>query len=313
MSLTPQAVAVSRSSSLRRRWVLRGALLLLPAAACVAAPLVAATIELERCVRTTDIAYADGARRKLDVYQPRGTANAPVIVFFYGGRWLSGTKAWYRLLAGALTARGYVVVVPDYRLYPEVRFPDFLIDGAKALRWTHDNVATFGGDPQRMFVMGHSAGAHIAAMLALDPQWLDGVGLDAARDIAGLIGISGPYDFLPLRDPTLVEIFGGANRPATQPISFAEGRRPPALLVTGDADSVIDPGNSTRLADRLRHNGNEATEVIYRRLGHMTVLAGFAPLLSSFLPILNDVDAFVARVRPSAPQRVSAYVGAAMP
>ena len=257
-------------------------------------------------MRTTDISYADGARRKLDVYQPRGAANAPVIVFFYGGRWLSGTKDWYRLFAAALAARGYVVVVPDYRLYPEVKFPDFLMDGAKALRWTHDNVATFGGDPQRMFVMGHSAGAYIAAMLALDPQWLDGAGLDAARDIAGLIGISGPYDFLPLRDPTLIDIFGGANRPDTQPISFADGRKPPALLVTGDADSVVDPGNSTRLADRLRRNGNDATEVIYRRLGHMTVLAGFAPLLSNFLPCCTTSDAFVARVRPDAPQRVSA-------
>ncbi len=310
MSLTPQTAAAPRPRSLRRRWVVLGGLLFLVAVVCAAAPLIIATIELERCVRTTDISFADGPRQRLDVYQPRGAANAPVIVFFYGGRWLSGTKDWYRLLAAALTARGYVVVVPDYRLYPEVKFPDFLIDGAKALRWTHDNAATFGGDPQQIFVMGHSAGAHIAAMLALDPQWLDGVGLDPARDIAGLIGISGPYDFLPLRDPTLVDIFGGANRTDTQPISFAEGRKPPALLVTGDADKVVGPGNSTRLAERLRHNGNEATEVVYRRLGHMTILAGFAPLLSNFLPILNDVGAFVARVRPGGPQRLSAYAGA---
>ena len=313
MSLTPQALTALRASSPRRRWMVRGGLLLLLAAACVAAPFVVAAIELERCVRMTDIPYADGARQKLDVYQPRGAADAPVIVFFYGGRWLSGTKDWYRLLAAALTARGYVVVVPDYRLYPEVRFPDFLMDGAKALRWTHDNVAKFGGDPQRLFVMGHSAGAHIAAMLALDPQWLDGIGLAAARNITGLIGISGPYDFLPLRDPMLVYIFGGANRPDTQPISFAAGRKPPALLVTGEADRVVDRHNSTRLANRLRYNGNEATEVTYRWLGHMTILAGFAPLLSNYLPLLNDVDAFVARVRPGAPQRVSAYVGAATP
>ena len=211
-------------------------------------------------------------------------------------------KTWYQLLAAALATRGYVVVVPDYRLYPEIRFPDFLVDGAKALRWTHDNVATLGGDPQRLFVMGHSAGGHIAAMLTLDPQWLDGVGLNAARDIAGLIGISGPYDFLPLRDPTLVDIFGGANRADTQPISFAEGRKPPALLVTGDADKVVSPGNSTRLADRLRHNGNEATEVIYRRLGHMTVLAGFAPLLSAVLPLFLTSKLLLLVGRPGLPQ-----------
>ncbi len=310
MSFTLRALPEAKRSLPGYRWLVRGAIFLLLVAACVAAPFIAAAIELERCVRTTDISYADGVRQKLDVYRPRAAVNAPVIVFFYGGRWLSGTKDWYRLLAAALTARGYVVVVPDYRLFPEVRFPDFLIDGAKALRWAHDNVAPLGGDPKRMFVMGHSAGAHIAAMLALDPQWLAGVGLDAARDVAGLIGISGPYDFLPLRDPTLIDIFGGANRPATQPISFTEGRKPPALLVTGDADSVVNPGNSIRLADRLRRNSNEATEVTYRRLGHMTILAGFAPLLSNFLPLLKDVQAFVTRVRPDVPRRVSAYGGA---
>jgi acetyl esterase/lipase len=278
-----------------------------------AAPVITGVMELERCVTMTDISYADGARRKLDVYQPRDAANAPVIVFFYGGRWLSGAKGWYRLLAGALTAHGYVVVVPDYRLYPEVRFPDFVADGAEALRWTHENIAAFGGDPHRLFVMGHSAGAYIAAMLAFDSQWLNGVGLDANRDIAGLIGVSGPYDFLPLKDATLVDIFGGANLAITQPISFAEGRTPASLLLTGEADNIVDPGNSMRLADRLRRNGNDATEVSCRRLGHMTILAAFAPLLSDFFPVLHEVHAFVERVGADAPQRVSIHAGATAP
>jgi acetyl esterase/lipase len=290
-----------------------GGLVLLLAAGFATAPLVIGIVELERSVTMTDISYADGARRKLDVYQPRDAANAPVIVFFYGGSWQRGDKSLYRLLAGVLTARGYVVVVPDYRIYPEVKFPDFLADGAMALRWTHDNIATFGGDSHRLFVMGHSAGAYIAAMLTLDAQWLKGVGLDANRDIAGLIGISGPYDFLPLKSSRLVDIFGGANRPVTQPISFAEGHKPPVLLVTGDADNVVDPGNSRRLAARLRRNDNDATDVTYRRLGHISVLAGFVPLVSYFFPLLRDVRAFVERVRPDALQRVSAYASAAAP
>jgi acetyl esterase/lipase len=260
-------------------------------------------------VKSSDIPYADGARRKLDVYQPRAAAGAPVVVFFYGGRWSSGAKGLYRIFAGALTARGYVVVIPDYRLYPEVKFPAFVEDGAMAVRWTRGNIAKFGGDPQRLFVMGHSAGAYIAAMLALDPQWLNGVGLNTGRDIAGLIGVSGPYDFLPLKDRDLVDIFGGANRAVTQPITFADGRKPSALLVSGGADNVVDPGNATRLAERLRHAGNDATAIRYRRFGHITVLVGYAPLLSNFFPAMHDLDAFV--VRAGAERRVS--VLSAMP
>jgi acetyl esterase/lipase len=273
------------------------------AATTIASPLVTAFVELEQCVKFSDISYGDGARRKLDVYQPRAAAGAPVIAFFYGGRWSSGAKRLYRIFAAALTARGYVVVIPDYRLYPEVKFPAFVEDGAMAVRWTRDNIAKFGGDPHRLFVMGHSAGAYIAAMLALDPQWLNGVGLDADRDIAGLIGVSGPYDFLPLKDRDLVDIFGGANRAATQPITFAEGHKPPVLLVTGGADNVVDPGNATRLADRLRRGGNEATAISYQRFGHMTVLIGYAPLLWNFFPAMHDLDAFV--VRAGVEQRVS--------
>jgi len=250
-----------------------------------------------------DISYADGARHKLDVYQPRGAAGAPVIVFFYGGSWQIGRKGWYRFLGATLAARGYVVVVPDYRLYPEVKFPEFLMDGARALRWTHDNIAAFHGNPRRLFVMGHSAGAHIAAMLALDAKWLDEVGLQPNRDVAGLIGLSGPYDFLPLKDATLTVIFGGANRPVTQPISFAEGRKPPALLLTGATDDTVDPGNSTRLAEKLRRHGNDATEVVYPRLGHMTIMAALIPVLGRFFPLLHDMDAFIQRTRPSVEQR----------
>ncbi len=254
-------------------------------------------------MKFSDIPYADGARHKLDVYQPRAAAGAPVVAFFYGGRWSSGAKGLYRIFASALTSRGYVVVIPDYRLYPDVKFPAFVEDGAMAVRWTRDNIAKFGGDPHRLFVMGHSAGAYIAAMLALDPQWLNGLGLDAGRDITGLIGVSGPYDFLPLKGRDLVDIFGGASHAATQPITFADGRKPPALLVAGGADDVVDPGNATRLADRLRSGDNDATAVVYRRFGHMTVLIGYAPLLWKFFPAMYDLDAFI--VRAGNEQRVS--------
>jgi acetyl esterase/lipase len=244
---------------------------------------------------TRSVAYGEGTRRTLDIYRPRNAAAAPVIVFFYGGSWQSGNKATYLFVAAALARRGYVTVVPDYRVYPEVRYPDFIEDGAHAVRWAKDNAARFGGNPQKLFVMGHSAGAYIAAMLALDDRWLQQVKLQPDRDIAGLIGISGPYDFLPLRDGTLKVIFGSANEPATQPISHVARDAPPALLVTGARDGIVDPGNSSRLATRLHAAGDDATVRNYSWVGHLGIIAAFALPLRFFAPVLQDVDAFISK------------------
>ena len=243
---------------------------------------------------TRSIAYGDGPRRTLDVYQPRDADGAPVVVFFYGGSWQSGRKESYRFVASALARRGFVTIVPDYRVYPEVRYPGFVEDGALAVRWARDNAARLGGDPGKLFVMGHSAGAYIAAMLALDGRWLHAVDLDATADIAGLIGIAGPYDFLPLRDETLKTIFGGANRRETQPIAYVSAGDPPAFLATGARDRTVDPGNATRLAARLEQAGGSATVATYPLIGHLTIIAAFALPLRFLAPVLNDVDAFIA-------------------
>jgi acetyl esterase/lipase len=259
-----------------------------------------------RIALTASIAYAEGARHTLDVCRPKTATAAPVVVFFYGGGWRSGSKRTYRYVAKALARRGYVAALPDYRIYPQARYPDFLDDGALAVRWVKDNAERFGGDPQKIFLMGHSAGAHIAAMLAIDATWLQKVGLVPGRDIAGLIGISGPYDFLPLRDDTLAIIFGGANRPETQPISHVTMGAPPALLLTGDRDNVVGAGNSTRLAEKLRAAGNEATAVIYPRTGHYIIVAAIAPIIRSLVPILRDTDAFIARTLKSRAPAVEA-------
>jgi acetyl esterase/lipase len=243
---------------------------------------------------TGSIPYALHSRHRLDVCRPAGVHMAPVVVFFYGGAWRSGRKELYRYVAKALARRGYVAVVPDYRIYPQARYPDFLEDGALAMRWVKDNIASFGGDPEKAFLSGHSAGAHIAAMLSIDARWLAGVGLNPARDIAGLIGLAGPYDYMPLRDETLKVIFGGADRPETQPIFHVSPGAPPTLLVTGGRDRLVEPGNSTRLAAKLVAAGNTATVKIYRRIGHYVIVAALAPVLRHVVPVLRDIDAFIA-------------------
>jgi len=249
--------------------------------------------------------YAAGPRHGIDIYTPSAAADAPVIVFFYGGNWQSGSKELYRFVAASLASRGFVIVVPDYRVYPEVRFAGFMEDGAQAVAWTKQNIRRYGGDPARLFLMGHSAGAQIAAMLTLDDQWLAKAGLDSRQDIAGLIGIAGPYDFLPLHDDALKVIFSGGDLARTQPINFVKGGEPPALLVAGRLDTTVDPGNTLRLTARLRAKGDDVTEIVYSGIGHLAIIGAISPVLRLLAPVLKDVTTFVTAhaERPSRSRR----------
>jgi len=248
-----------------------------------------------------DVLYARDPARRLDVYAPASAAGSPVFVFLHGGGWETGAKEDDRFVAAALAEQGFLSVAVDYGLYPEVGYPAFLEDAAKAVAWAKAHAARFGGDPARIFLLGHSAGAYIAAMLALDPRWLRAEGLDPWRDIAGLIGLAGPYDFLPLRSSTLRAIFGPPHDwPQTQPIAYASSDAPPTLLAVGRNDSVVDPGNTMRLAHRIRALGGAADIVIYPNLSHRGILAAFARPLRFLAPVLADVARFAA-AQPARP------------
>lgn len=242
-----------------------------------------------------DIAYGQGERGALDVYAPKGgAAGKPVVVFFYGGGWDSGCKADYGWAGAALARQGFVAAVADYRIHPHARWPDFLEDSAKATRKAREVAADFGGDPRRLVLMGHSAGAYNAAMLAIDNRWLGAEGMDPGHDLAAWVGLSGPYDFLPLRTDKLKAIFGPQEQhPHTQPINFVSGGEPPALLITGDRDAVVGARNSDRLAKRLTQAGGEARVVHYPRLTHAPVVGALAAPLRFIAPVMAEVRAFV--------------------
>ena len=248
---------------------------------------------------TRDIRFADGRRGLLDVYAPaqagevaRRSPDAPLVVFFYGGGWEDGAKADYRFAAMALAKRGIVTVVADYRLYPDVRFPDFIADGAKAVRWARRNAAEFGADAGLIFLVGHSAGAYIATMLALDKTKLDAESLGA---VAGIVGLAGPYDFLPLRSDVLKRIFApaGGDLSSSQPITYARGDAAPMLLISGLADKTVNWENSRRLAARITALGGQASTRFYKRVDHALVMGAFSPLIRPLAPSLSDTLAFI--------------------
>jgi acetyl esterase/lipase len=239
-----------------------------------------------------DLAYGTGARHRLDVYLPDKAEKAPIVVFFYGGNWRTGDKDHYRTVGGALASRGIVAVIPDYRLYPEIRFPAFIEDAAAAVAFVRRMAASFGADPQRLFLAGHSAGAYNAVLLGCDARYLGAAGVSLDQ-VAGVIGIAGPYDFLPLTDPALIELFGGAARRETLPITYAAGTHPPMLLVTGDADTTVSPGNTTRMAASLRAGGTRVEERHYPGVGHIGIILAFAPALRGRAPVLDDIVRFV--------------------
>lgn len=267
-----------------------------------------------------DLAYGPHPRQRFDLYVPEGEAAEggplPLLLFIYGGGWRSGRKADYRFADRALAALGYVTAVADYRLVPEVRYPDFLIDCGRALAAFRAAAADFGGDAGggdsgggdsgggdagRIFLAGHSAGAYNAVMLALAPEIAEVAGYDRAS-IGGVGGIAGPYDFLPLRDDTMRAAFGAAcDLAATQPINRTDPTAPPMILMTGTADTVVAPGNADRLAAELRAAGTRAEVVRYEGVGHNGVLMSLARPFRFRADILGDLDRFLKSIGRGAP------------
>ena len=247
---------------------------------------------------TKDIAFGDHGL-KLDVYKPLDMTNVPVIVFFHGGSWQAGNtldKSQYKFVGQALAVQGYVVVIADYRLYPQVKYPGFLDDCAQAVKWAHEHAADYGADPGKLVLMGHSAGAYNAAMLTVDPEFLQAAGADRAW-VRGMIGLAGPYDFLPITDPDLQTIFGPAAQwPQTQPINYVDGRQPPMLLISGDKDDIVYVKNTRNLYNRIVERGGKAKQVIYPGIGHIKILARLSTRLPGHTDLMAQIAEFVNEV-----------------
>jgi acetyl esterase/lipase len=247
------------------------------------------------------IPYGDNPRQKLDIYAPRGGIKAaPVVVFFYGGGWNSGRRSDYSFAAHAIAAQGFFTVVPDYRVYPEVRYPEFLKDGAQAVRWVQDHAAEYGGDPKIIMLAGHSAGAYNAVELALDQSFLKDAGVDVAR-IKGVAGLAGPYDFLPLDVQESKDAFGQfPDLPQTQPVNHVFKGAPPMFLAHGTRDTVVGPYHTEHLAKALKAIGAPVEEKMYAGVDHAGLVLALSQPFRSNGPVLIDMTRFL---KESASQR----------
>jgi acetyl esterase/lipase len=240
-----------------------------------------------------NLAYGSDPRQKLDIYVPDNlTAKAPVLVFFYGGSWQFGRRDQYLAFGQAFATLGIVTVVADYRLYPQVTYPAFVEDGARAVAFVHAQIARYGGDPARLFISGHSAGGYIAAMLGSDPAYLKAVGGDFSW-ARGIIGISGPYDFLPLTDPAYIAIFHGAENHEAMPVNHVDGKRPPMLLAWGLADDLVGARNIDNLEAKLKAVGSPVETRRYPGTGHVGIILSLAPGFRGRTTLRQDMSAFI--------------------
>lgn len=254
-----------------------------------------APTEFDRVDRHANLPYGRDARQHLDIYAPRQAASRPVVIFWYGGSWVKGNKSEYRFVGTTLAEHGFVAVLPDYRLYPQVTFPAFDEDGAHAVAWVEQHIQEFGGDPHHIVLMGHSAGGHTAAFLAFNHAFLQKYGADPS-DISGLVGLSGTYVLVPAT-PTEHATFPPPYTEADwQPIRFVDAHSPPTLLLHGTDDREVLPREAIELRDVMLRAHLRVELHLYSHRGHGDTVASFAPIMRWRTPAVRDTVDFINSV-----------------
>lgn len=238
--------------------------------------------------------YGPDPAQRIEVVVPQAASPRPVVVFIHGGGWHSGAPGEYHFIGRTFARAGYVTVLPGYRLNAAGVYPRMLEDSAAALRWVADNVAKYGGDPDRVYLVGHSAGAYNVVMLSLERQWLGRQGLPDSF-VKGTVGLAGPYDFYPFTSDSARNAFGHVADPAqTQPVSYARGDAPPLLLVHGSEDETVKPRNSLALATAMTAKGAPTEAVVLDGVGHAGILMKLAAPFDRDSRVRDTVLPFLA-------------------
>lgn len=226
------------------------------------------------------IATGEHPDQKLLIWAPKQApsqqALRPVLFFVHGGSWNSGDPESYDFVGRTFVEQGFVVVLSGYRLGDKGKYPGMIEDTARAFAWVHDEIEAYGGDPQRVVIAGHSAGAYNMMMIALEEKWLARHSL-SPNNIAGVIGISGPYDFLPLESESTIASFGHfEDLDATQPINHVKGSAPPMLLIHGEKDTTVGVFHSRNLSGLLEGAGHSPVLELYPEMNHTDPIISIA-------------------------------------
>jgi acetyl esterase/lipase len=235
--------------------------------------------------------YGKEQRQQLDIFMPdRIVTGSPVVVFFYGGSWRRGEKGKYGFVGHSLGSKGYITVIPDYRLYPQVTFPTFVQDGAEVLTWVIENVEQASNG---VVVMGHSAGAHTAALLALDQSYLEEAGQPFSI-IRGMIGLAGPYGFNPMNYKSTRPIFADVEViEKAMPLTFSCSAKTPILLFHGADDSIVTPENSRELKRRVYECAGNVKYVELDDIGHFSIVLGLSDSFLAKNAIQSSIELFL--------------------
>ena len=238
--------------------------------------------------------YGNGPRQTLDVYLPEPRLSGetfPVVMFIHGGRWSSGERTDYAFIGAKMAEMGYITVIPAYRLYPSVKWPTMMSDIAKAAKWLEDNIHDYATQGDDIFLMGHSSGAHMAAMLLANPSYLKRQGVSPSL-FKGFVGLAGPYHFTPV-EPDLVDLFGGGQYQRMQVSTYIDGSEPPMLLLHGLRDETVLIGNMERLEQRIQAKGGTVETRMYRDMNHEDMLKAFTFAGKEERDVTRDVDGFL--------------------
>ncbi len=238
-----------------------------------------------------DIVFDEESKQTLDIYIPDHATEErlPVVIFFYGGRWTNGEKGDFAFVGTTLAEEGFIVVIPDYRKYPDVRFPAFVEDGANAVSWVHKNIGDYRGKPETLFLAGHSSGAHIASLLIVDERYLES---DTNSAIKGFAGLAGPYSFTPKAEDVKI-IFGPPSQyPQMQATTFVDGSEPPMLLLYGRDDELVAPYNLERLRRKIEEKGGQVQAKYYSDIGHIEIIGAMSWIWEYKAPVIDDLTLF---------------------
>jgi acetyl esterase/lipase len=231
-----------------------------------------------------EIPYAtESERQRLDVYAPRDARSLPVVLFFFGGGWRSGDKNLFEHLGRAFAVRNIVAVVANYRLTPDVKFPAHAEDCAAAVGWTASNAEKFGGDAGKIFLAGHSAGAHLVALIAADEHYLKNE-LTGGATIRGVVFMSGIAD---LRSHVLTtelttkemveEAFGAsdAELSVASPMMHLHEGMPPFLVIVAENDPAGLREQARLLTEGLRSKDVPVSFLNIKGRDHFTLVRRF--------------------------------------